>query len=289
MKLKSLLYGTAAVLMGAGASGGALAADPPMAAEPVEYVRICDAFGSGFFYIPGTDTCLRISGRVRIDAYVKGESDDDKDFNQFTSRARGYIRNDARTQTDLGLLRSFVAVYWTYGPSGVNTSNYDLSYSLGTTLDEAFISLSNDAGQWTFGKTASFFDFFGGYTYTGNGGFDQTTDAILWAYTFNMGNGVSGTLSLEDPYGSGRKNTEGSATNTVAGPLIAPLLDPSVTGFYSTGVAYGGQNIPDIVANLRVDQGWGSAQIMGALRQIRGKETGAFTDLETVNNIVVTP
>ncbi len=52
MKLKSLLYGTAAVLMGTGASGGALAGDPPVAAEPVEYVRVCDAFGKGFFYIP---------------------------------------------------------------------------------------------------------------------------------------------------------------------------------------------------------------------------------------------
>lgn len=34
-------------------------------AEPVEYVKVCDAFGSGFYYIPGTDTCLRIGGRVR--------------------------------------------------------------------------------------------------------------------------------------------------------------------------------------------------------------------------------
>jgi len=33
-------------------------------AEPVDYVRVCDAYGSGFFYIPGTETCLRISGYV---------------------------------------------------------------------------------------------------------------------------------------------------------------------------------------------------------------------------------
>ena len=34
---------------------------------PVDYVRVCDAFGSGFFYIPGTDTCLKIGGYVRGD------------------------------------------------------------------------------------------------------------------------------------------------------------------------------------------------------------------------------
>src|SRR5260221_14588294 len=34
-------------------------------AEPVQYVRICDAFGQGFFNIPGTDTCIRVSGGVQ--------------------------------------------------------------------------------------------------------------------------------------------------------------------------------------------------------------------------------
>ena len=29
-----------------------------------------------------------------------------------------------------------------------------------------------------------------------------------------------------------------------------------------------GQRIPDLVGNLRVDQAWGSAQIMGALHQV---------------------
>src|SRR5262249_54200180 len=37
---------------------------------------------------------------------------------------------------------------------------------------------------------------------------------------------------------------------------------------------YGGFQAPDIVANLRVDQGWGSAQIMGALHQVNGQYYG---------------
>jgi hypothetical protein len=30
-------------------------------AAPVEYVRICNLYGDGFFYIPGTDTCIKVS------------------------------------------------------------------------------------------------------------------------------------------------------------------------------------------------------------------------------------
>ena len=66
MKLvKSLLLGTVA---GLAAVAGAQAADlPAKKAAPVEYVRVCSTYGAGFFYIPGTETCLRVGGRVRAD------------------------------------------------------------------------------------------------------------------------------------------------------------------------------------------------------------------------------
>jgi hypothetical protein len=65
MNIKSLLIGSAAALV---AVSGARAADAIVAAEPepVEYVRVCDAFGTGYFYIPGTETCLKIGGYVRV-------------------------------------------------------------------------------------------------------------------------------------------------------------------------------------------------------------------------------
>ncbi len=61
MKLyKGLLLGSAAALASV---ASARAADlPERQAAPIEYVRICDAYGAGFFYIPGTDTCLKIGG-----------------------------------------------------------------------------------------------------------------------------------------------------------------------------------------------------------------------------------
>src|SRR5450631_3885876 len=65
-RLKGLLLGSAASLAGvAAATAGARAADlPARQAAPIEYVRICDAYGAGFFFIPGTDTCLRVGGLV---------------------------------------------------------------------------------------------------------------------------------------------------------------------------------------------------------------------------------
>ena len=66
MNIKSLLLGSAAALV---AVSGARAADAVVVAEPepVEYVRVCDVYGTGFYYIPGTETCLKVGGYVRYD------------------------------------------------------------------------------------------------------------------------------------------------------------------------------------------------------------------------------
>ena len=57
--VKTLLLGTAAGLV---AVAGAQAADMPVKAAPVQYVKICSLYGDGFYYIPGTDTCLKLGG-----------------------------------------------------------------------------------------------------------------------------------------------------------------------------------------------------------------------------------
>lgn len=89
MKLvKSLLLGSAA---GIAAVAGAQAADlPSRKAAPVEYVRVCSAYGAGFFYIPGTDTCLRVGGRVRAEARYLESFNRSQDVSGY--RARGTQR-----------------------------------------------------------------------------------------------------------------------------------------------------------------------------------------------------
>ena len=69
--VKSLILGSATALV---AMSGAQAADLPVKAKPVEYVRICSLYGAGFYYIPGTDTCIKIGGYLRVDTTFNGST-----------------------------------------------------------------------------------------------------------------------------------------------------------------------------------------------------------------------
>ncbi|CAM5220350.1 Porin OS=Bosea thiooxidans OX=53254 GN=ARD30_00495 PE=3 SV=1 [Bosea thiooxidans] len=207
MKLvKSLLLGSAA---GIAAVAGAQAADlPSRKAAPVEYVRVCNTWGAGFFYIPGTDTCIRIGGRVRAE-YTFGERWN-RGQDLYGTRARGRIYVDARNQTAYGTLRTFIRYDVTtstgsyrYGGfnaganrfSGVNGVTQDSAVN----LDKAFVQF----GPITAGKAQSFYDF-----YANDYGFSvvRTSDRSpnLLAYTATFGGGFSATLSLEDAKTTGR-------------------------------------------------------------------------------------
>ena len=106
MTMKSLLLGAAAGLLTVGA---AQAADLPMTkAEPVEYVKVCSEFGEGFFYIPGTDTCLKISGEIRANYRFFDRQSRQTDVTQFSTEPR--LKFDARTATEYGTLRSYIQI-----------------------------------------------------------------------------------------------------------------------------------------------------------------------------------
>jgi hypothetical protein len=130
MKLGTLLLGTAAGLMVASA---AQAADLPGEVVPtaVDYVKVCDTFGAGFFYIPGTETCLDISGRVRFRVeYTGGDAvDDTLDFH-----ADGRLQFDTRSSTEYGTLRTFFQISDGYGGGAGSDDN-------GVEIDLAFIQL----------------------------------------------------------------------------------------------------------------------------------------------------
>ena len=126
MNIKGLLLGSAAALV---AVSGARAADAVVIAEPepMEYVRICDTYGVGFYYIPGTETCLKVSGYIRYDIGVgalglqdvvdKGDwwENGVVDTNDtYYKRARFALRVDSRTETELGTLRTFAQINFNY-------------------------------------------------------------------------------------------------------------------------------------------------------------------------------
>jgi hypothetical protein len=161
MNIKSLLIGSTAALV---AVSGARAADAIVAAEPepVEYVRVCDAFGTGFFYIPGTETCLKIDGYVR---FRVGAS---KGTSEYSQNTRARLNFDARSETELGTLRGYIRFQSNSG--GVNGD-------ANVVQDQAMLQL----GGLFMGYTESAFAaLWGGGV--GNFGIIQTDNGGIYAY-----------------------------------------------------------------------------------------------------------
>ncbi|TCM57806.1 porin-like protein [Rhizobium sp. PP-F2F-G48] len=141
MNIKSLLLGSAAALA---AVSGAHAADAIVAAEPeaMEYVRVCDAFGTGYFYIPGTETCLKIGGRVRTQVGIN--DGDDTDWQAYS---QGYLTIEAKSDTEFGALTGYINLQ---ADTDKQYGNPDGSRSLGAVaLDGAWINLAGfDVGYF---------------------------------------------------------------------------------------------------------------------------------------------
>ena len=277
--VKSLVLGSAAALV---AMGGAQAADLPVKAKAVEYVRICSLYGAGFWYIPGTDTCIKIGGYLRVDTTFNGGvydqpfySGDPGQMNRyrdyFNSRSRMALTVDTRTATEYGVVRTFGqgdfqfqnfgtannAVLGT-APSAPGGFNNALLSSAGAGYVAAEYLFLQFAG-FTFGKSSSAYatpwnGYPGNNTSFLMGGNDSVTGVNNIQYTAQFGNGVSGSIGLDDPTVFNRTT----------------LLNLSVAGSAVTGGAfsYGGTHAPDIVGNIRVDQAWGLFQISAAAHDV---------------------
>ncbi|PRD55103.1 porin [Phyllobacterium myrsinacearum] len=184
MTIKSFLLGSAAALV---AVSGARAADAVVVAEPeaVEYVRVCDAYGKGFFYIPGTETCLKIGGYLRYDAKGGDNVYKGGEFGTWQKKTRATLRFDARSETELGTLRSYIEARFQYN-NGAND----------TSIPNAYIEL----GGFRIGVADEIFGSFTGYA--GNVINDdvinyQSDHSNQVSYTFNAGNGFSAMIGAE--------------------------------------------------------------------------------------------
>ena len=268
--VKSLLLGSAAGLVAVTAGQ---AADLPVKAKPVEYVKICSLYGAGFYYMPGTDLCIKVGGWVRAEiaaGTINGSmtwgpfagNALNRSTSNYAMRARGYITADVRNQTEYGTVRGYIAV-------GLNTN--DVGLQVANLVDSANRAFVQWAGM-TAGLSQSFFDFYsvpamqyrGGYmpaSDTGDGGW------WVWAYTAQLGSGFSATISAE-----ARRTTQiidqNGLTTATGGSIVPGTYISAVAGAGSLlpgAGAYGGSQAPDVVGNLRLDQAWGGVQVMGAL------------------------
>ena len=220
MNIKSLLLGSAAAMV---AVSGAQAADAVVVEpEPVEYVRVCDAYGSGFFFIPGTETCLRIGGFMRV-AYNKahveatdaatgaaavdadGNNIGDADATQWRGRAR--INLDTRNETELGTLRALIRL---------EAGNDNELAGTAFRADVGLISLAgfrlgqNGGNYWTSNHG------FAGVNLEGAGGPGITTDgwygfqdSIVFDYTW-AADGFAITVGVEDVRAGGVADLNGT-------------------------------------------------------------------------------
>jgi hypothetical protein len=227
-------------------------------AQPIQYVKICSLYGAGFYYIPGTDFCLKLGGWVRAEynsnaggsfnpivrsAFNRTASDDQW-------RTRYVLTVDTRNQTEYGTLRTYIAAGATYS----NGAGYGApGTASGLYAPRAFI-------QWagfTAGVAVSFFDFMAFSDFSNQTNIINSDTGgcgmMLFAYTAQLGNGLSASISLQDPY---------NVYNIVGVNGVSGAAAPALIG----GLA--ATRWPDVVGNIRLGQSWGGAQIMGAIHDV---------------------
>jgi hypothetical protein len=244
--VKSLLLGSAAGLV---AVAGAQAADLPVKAKPVEYVKICTLYGDGFYYIPGTETCVRIGASAQADYYYHTLANGhmlfdgaggahDRTTSEHAMRGRGDVGLDSRAQTAYGTLRSVIVLRMDNGDGGTVTPN----------VPRAFI-------QWagfTFGHTRSYSDPTAGFG--GGDGFRSILQGITHAdsgangtnqiaYTWELGNGMVIVVGADERKNNSMVNLSNASQVTVG---VAPVTSRA------------GMLFPDPYLAFRMSQTWGS-------------------------------
>jgi hypothetical protein len=256
MNLKTLLLASGAAFA---AASGAHAADAIVAAEPepLEYVRICDAYGVGYFYIPGTETCLKIGGEVRSE----GEWHDAYNPNGKVGtlwHTRAELNIDTARDTEYGALKTNTVLRWDWN-DGNDTK---------TKLLFANISL----GGFTVGKLDSQFLLYQGYAG------DVINDDVIYdgpyelnqlTYKYDPGNGFTAMISLEDSNSASDQSSYGGAWKTSKGDHYAPDVVAGLaykSGIWGVNVVGGYDSIVEegaIKARVDVDFGTFSVYAIG--------------------------
>ena len=269
--MKSLLLGSAATLM---VVAGAQAADLPTkkGAPAAEYVKVCKVGDIAGFIIPGSDTCLKISGYVNAQIAFGNVKDEyyastnalrtaSKNVNDIGYYTRGQVNFDAVTNTAMGPLLAHIEIQ-----ANAGDNKFD-STSGGAVLNAGYV-------QWagiTAGKKGSFYDYLaGGDTWKDFFSPDHSGTPInMLAYTASFGGGFSATISLEQPESVGFVGTASKAN------YVGTYLD----GASGSGL---GVRAPDIIAALDVTQSWGGAHLAGVAHNVRLEYSGiAATDVDT--------
>ncbi len=193
MNIKSLLIGSAAALAfvsGAQAADAIVAAEP----EPMEYVRVCDAYGTGYFYIPGTETCLKVGGRVRFDVQAASSYRPHSDLG-WSTKSRAEIYLDSASDTEYGPLKTKI----------VTRFDFDGTYNDGTHTTTKLMAANIQLAGFLVGLADSQFT-----SFTGSAGDVINDDVVAYgqyevnqiSYVYKGDNGFSAMISVQDDRGA---------------------------------------------------------------------------------------
>src|SRR6267378_4504896 len=267
--VKRLILGSAAGLL---AMSRAQAADLPVKAKAVEYVRICSLYGAGFYYMPGTDTCIKLGCYLRADTNVGAgdysfmqsaatgnQGSNNRLTNYWFSRARMDLTVDTRTATEYGVVRTFADMVFSWDTTAVTGSNPS-AFSTGAAslgLYHAFIQFAG----FTFGRTVSIFDtpwqsYPAGGPDTLPGGSNHVTGVNQVAYTAQFGQGMSASVALQDPTVYDTTNIWNLSFPGGVSPAVTAGTVNFLTGYGAPSIG-AGMVAPDIVGAFTVDQAWG--------------------------------
>ena len=306
--IKSILLGSAAGIV---AVASAQAADLPTkkAAPVVQYVRICNVGGITGWTLPGSDTCVKLSGYITAQ-FTGGNLLTQYNYGSIGTVATAIAGSNPALSATLAALaaadprstqRVLIAAsdaqknttFWRDATGWTTRANFGFDFASNTPYGplighfdinsedaNGFDAISNNTYMntayltWagiTAGKAASFYSFTGG-------GDNWANFFSPDQKGFNEPNLMAYTASFGGGFSAtlaaqspGSNGSSGSGTRftTPGGGNQGPI-----GGFNSASITYGGQRWPDIVGNLHVTQGWGEAQVSGVVHDVNVQANG---------------
>ena len=256
---------TLALLVGmSAANAGDLPSGKAQPTSAADYVKVCSAYGSGYFTLPGSDTCIKLGSLVRFETQYAPTGN----LYKVTSGAKaiattgageassgttttGIVSFESRTPTELGDIRTVadVKIVRVSGNASEASQPSGATQSASTTstgsTENAYIQYLGFTGGIA-GDNFKYMSRPGHYLGTPHwSGFSNGVTQM--SYTALFGGGLSGTLALQNP------------SDTTIAPIDATA--PSAPTIYNTA------KLPQVVGRLQLDQSWGRAAVMGAFAQ----------------------
>lgn len=259
MKIRTALaaLATAPLITGHAGAADVISAEP----EPMEYVSTCPAYGEGYINIPGTKTCMNLSGYVRSD--LKGGDNvyaykGIKKRDTYAWLARAELVFQTASDTELGTLGTYIE-WRSQWDDGDNT--------LDSQLRAGYIQFAG----LRVGMSESIFWYWTGYLGKVlnddivDPGMNQRTNVI--SYTYAMDNGFSAVIGVEQGTDSGSDNRGRNYYLPGSGGRIGPDAgadisdDPAARHFHSGSLI--DDYTPNVLVGARYAQGWGSIAATG--------------------------